>query len=169
MQAGAVRRLTAEFRNMIEKPTPGVIAAPKNEDDLLKWSFTIAGPVGSPYAFGIFNGELHFPSDYPLSPPKMIFTTPITHPNVYQESHKRGEVCISILHTGRDITNYERNEERWSPVQSVESILLSVMSMLAEPNCESPANVDAAKLLLNDVNKFNSIVKQEVKNSLNIK
>jgi len=39
---------------------------------------------------------------------------------------------------------YESSAERWSPVQSVEKILLSVVSMLAEPNDESGANVDAS-------------------------
>lgn len=42
-----------------------------------------------------------------------------------------GEVCISILHSGDDPTQYEKSEERWSPIQSVEKILLSVMSMLS--------------------------------------
>lgn len=38
---------------------------------------------------------------------------------------------------------YESSSERWSPVQSIEKILLSVLSMLAEPNVESGANIDA--------------------------
>jgi hypothetical protein len=42
-----------------------------------------------------------------------------------------GNVCISILHTGEDRTGYELASERWSPVQSVEKVLLSVISMLA--------------------------------------
>lgn len=63
------------------------------------------------------------------------------HPNVYED----GRVCISILHPpGEDPNRYESSSERWSPVQSVEKILLSVVSMLAEPNDESGANVDAA-------------------------
>jgi ubiquitin-conjugating enzyme E2 G2 len=54
-------------------------------------------------------------------------------------------VCISILHApGEDPLGYESSAERWSPVQSVEKILLSVISMLAEPNAESGANVDAS-------------------------
>lgn len=58
-----------------------------------------------------------------------------------------GLVCISILHPpGDDPNHYEHASERWSPIQSVEKILLSVMSMLAEPNDESPANVEAAKM-----------------------
>lgn len=48
-----------------------------------------------------------------------------------------GRVCISILHApGDDPMGYESSAERWSPVQSVEKILLSVVSMLAgEPLC----------------------------------
>ena len=43
-----------------------------------------------------------------------------------------GRVCISILHTpGEDPLGYEKSSERWSPVQSIEKILLSVVSMLA--------------------------------------
>lgn len=58
-----------------------------------------------------------------------------------------GLVCISILHApGDDPNHYEHASERWSPIQSVEKILISVMSMLAEPNDESPANVEAAKM-----------------------
>ncbi|KAK0120351.1 hypothetical protein ONS95_011754 [Cadophora gregata] len=58
-----------------------------------------------------------------------------------------GLVCISILHPpGDDPNHYEHASERWSPIQSVEKILISVMSMLAEPNDESPANVEAAKM-----------------------
>jgi Ubiquitin-conjugating enzyme len=50
----------------------------------------------------------------------------------------------SQLTTGEDPNQYESSAERWSPVQSVEKILLSVVSMLAEPNIESPANIEAA-------------------------
>lgn len=46
-----------------------------------------------------------------------------------------GRVCISILHApGDDPMGYESSAERWSPVQSVEKILLSVVSMLAGTN-----------------------------------
>ena len=56
-----------------------------------------------------------------------------------------GDVCISILHEpGEDKWGYEKPEERWLPIHTVETILISVISMLADPNDESPANVDAA-------------------------
>ena len=59
--------------------------------------------------------------------------------------HKDGEVCISILHEpGEDKYGYEQASERWLPVHTVETILMSVISMISDPNDESPANVDAA-------------------------
>ena len=46
---------------------------------------------------------------------------------------------------GNDKYGYEKASERWLPIHTVETILISVISMLADPNDESPANVDAAK------------------------
>ncbi|OEH76578.1 ubiquitin-conjugating enzyme subfamily protein [Cyclospora cayetanensis] len=72
------------------------------------------------------------------SPSAFVFLLPSVFPD--------GRVCISILHPpGHDMFNeQEKAEERWRPILGVEAILLSVISMLGEPNIESPANVDAA-------------------------
>lgn len=86
------------------------------------------GPEGTCFEGGVFPAKLVFPPDYPLSPPKMKFTCEMYHPNIFSD----GRVCISILHApGDDPLGYELSAERWSPVQSVEKILLSVVSMLA--------------------------------------
>ena len=62
---------------------------------------------------------------------------------------KNGDVCISILHEpGEDKYGYEKPEERWLPIHTVETIMISVISMLADPNGDSPANVDAAVSLI---------------------
>jgi ubiquitin-protein ligase len=122
--SGAARRLALEFRKMSDAPVSGIVARPRDPANLLVWEFTIAGPEGSVYESGVFTGTLVFPTDYPLAPPKMVFETRITHPNVYGPGARAGEVCISILHTGHDFTGYERAEERWSSAQSVQSILL---------------------------------------------
>lgn len=54
-------------------------------------------------------------------------------------------MCISILHKpGHDDMSGEHADERWNPTQSVRTILLSVISLLSEPNISSPANVDAS-------------------------
>ena len=39
------------------------------------------GPEGTPFEGGVFVTELIFPTDYPLSPPKMKFTSEMFHPN----------------------------------------------------------------------------------------
>ena len=105
------------------------------------------------------------------------FTCELFHPNIYQD----GRVCISILHApGDDPTGYESSSERfvpysifvnikifrWSPVQSIEKILLSVVSMLAEPNDESPANVNAAKMWREDRAQFERIADNLVRKTL---
>ncbi len=64
---------------------------------------------------------------------------------VFLAVHEDGRVCISILHDpGNDQYGYESASERWLPIHTVTSIVLSVISMLADPNDESPANIDAA-------------------------
>ncbi|XP_065520290.1 ubiquitin-conjugating enzyme E2 R2-like isoform X2 [Lathamus discolor] len=64
---------------------------------------------------------------------------------VFKPSLKNGDVCISILHPPvDDPQSGELPSERWNPTQNVRTILLSVISLLNEPNTFSPANVDAS-------------------------
>ncbi|TID23025.1 ubiquitin-conjugating enzyme [Venturia nashicola] len=164
-QAAAQKRLLVEYKNLTNDPPDGITAGPSNEDDMFVWEALIQGPEGTPFEGGIFPAELKFPRDYPLSPPTMRFTCELWHPNVYSN----GMVCISILHTpGDDQFGYEKAEERWSPIQSVEKILISVMSMLAEPNDESPANVDAARMWREKRAEYEKIVRQNVRKGLGL-
>lgn len=125
--ATPLRRLAAEFSKLTESSPPGVVARPRDPSSMMIWDFTIAGPEGSHYEDGIFCGTLTFPADYPLSPPKMVFTTAMTHPNVYGPGARAGEVCISILHAGRDVFGYERIEERWCVRQAGRSAARGVV------------------------------------------
>ncbi|XP_046754360.1 ubiquitin-conjugating enzyme E2 G2 isoform X1 [Gallus gallus] len=146
-------------------PPEGIVAGPMNEENFFEWEALIMGPEDTCFEYGVFPAILSFPLDYPLSPPKMRFTCEMFHPNIYPD----GRVCISILHApGDDPMGYESSAERWSPVQSVEKILLSVVSMLAEPNDESGANVDASKMWREDREQFNKIAKQIVQKSLGL-
>lgn len=139
--------LTKQLRELNRKGTEGFSAGLIDDDNLFKWEVTIFGPPDTFYEGGFFKAHLTFPLEYPQKPPKMTFTSDIWHPNV----HKNGEVCISILHEpGEDKFGYEAASERWLPIHTVESILISVISMITDPNDESPANVDAAKEWRND-------------------
>ncbi|MCP9260337.1 Ubiquitin-conjugating enzyme E2 G2 [Dirofilaria immitis] len=154
MAGYALKRLMAEYKQLTLNPPEGIIAGPITEDNFFEWECLITGPDETCFENGVFPAKIIFPQDYPLSPPKMQFTCDIFHPNIYPD----GRVCISILHSpGDDPTGYESSAERWSPVQSIEKILLSVVSMLAEPNDESAANVNAAKMWREDRQQFERI------------
>lgn len=44
---------------------------PITETDFFRWSCLISGPSETPFEGGVFEAELTFPRDYPLSPPKV--------------------------------------------------------------------------------------------------
>ena len=93
----------------------------------------------------------------------MKFLSEIWHPNV----HDNGDVCISILHPpGDDKYGYEQASERWLPIHTVESIVISVISMLSDPNDESPANIEAAKEWRNDLKGFNKRARRLTRKTL---
>jgi ubiquitin-conjugating enzyme E2 G2 len=78
-------------------------------------------------------------------------------------------VCISILHPpGDDPMQYEDASERWTPILNVEKILISVLSMLADPNDESPANVDAARMWRDNRKEYEEINRRTVRRSLGL-
>jgi ubiquitin-conjugating enzyme E2 R len=143
------RKLMNELKALKKDPVPGFIVR-VNENNLREWGVVIMGPQETLFETGVFPARLSFPEDYPFSPPKLVFTSAVPyHPNVYEN----GEVCISILHTP-DPLNPEEAGHCWSPVQRVETILLSVISMLSDPNLSSPANVDAGVAFRKDPERY---------------
>lgn len=165
--ATALRRLMTEYKQLTSQGSPDGMftAGPITEDDFFTWEALIVGPKDTPFEGGVFSAKLVFPSDYPLSPFKMKFEPPLFHPNIYPD----GNVCISILHApGDDPLMYESASERWSPVQSVEKVLLSVISMLAEPNLESGANIDCCKLYRDNRKEYERLVRESIKEQLGL-
>lgn len=155
--------LKRQLQELTKKPVEGFSAGLVDDDNLFIWEVMVMGPTDSFYEGGFFKAHLMFPSEYPQKPPKMKFISEFWHPNVAKD----GDVCISILHEpGEDKFGYERAEERWLPIHTVETILLSVISMINEPNDESPANVDAAKEWRNEYNtSFKKSVRRCVRKS----
>lgn len=133
------------------------------------------------YYGGYFKAVMTFPPNYPYSPPSRIapnpglfffkltqsgsefkFKQPIYHPNIYTD----GEVCISILHSpGEDEMSGETAAERWSPAQRAESVLISILSLLDDPECSSPANVEAGIMLRRQPDTFRELVRKSVEAS----
>lgn len=164
--AASVRSLTIELISLQKEPVEGFTVSLENEDDMYLWRVAIFGPPDTPYEGGYFKALIKFPQEYPYSPPSMKFVTPVFHPNVYED----GEVCISILHPPiDDPQSGELPAERWNPTQTVRTILLSVISMLNEPNTSSAANVDASVLYRKWIEKkddrYVKCIRKQVENS----
>ncbi|WPK22886.1 hypothetical protein PUMCH_000107 [Australozyma saopauloensis] len=132
------------------------------DDNIFLWNigFMILNK-DSMYNGGYFKGQMRFPVDFPFSPPTFRFTPSIFHPNVYRD----GRLCISILHQGGDPTSDELDSETWTPAQTVESVLISIVSLLEDPNVNSPANMDASLELRKNPEMYKERVLQEVQRS----
>lgn len=130
-----------------------------DDDNIFLWNIGIMVlNKESMYHGGYFKGQMRFPSDFPFSPPTFRFTPAIYHPNVYRD----GRLCISILHQGGDPTSDEPENETWTPAQTVESVLISIISLLEDPNISSPANIDASVELRKNPDAYKKKVLQEV-------
>ena len=156
--------LKKQFKDINKASDLGLSVGLVDENNFYKWSVVIFGPTETIYEGGFFRAILDFPEDYHNNPPKMQFTTKMWHPNIYKD----GRVCISILHPpGTDKFNeQEKAEERWRPSLGAEEILLSVISMLNDPNPDSPANIDAAVMFRKNREEYNSKVRSLVFQSM---
>ncbi|KAM0675163.1 ubiquitin-conjugating enzyme E2 G1 [Gurleya vavrai] len=131
-------------------------------NDIYTWRILIIGPPQTLHENAIYKAVMKFPPTYPEDPPEFIFESEIFHPNI----SVNGSVCISILHKGDDISGYELTSERWLPVRSPDSIIMSVICLLNDANCESPANVDAARLYIENKKEYEKKVKKLAQKSL---
>jgi len=155
--------LNKQLRDLKKSSVDGFSAGLIDDDDIFKWEIVIYGPPETLFEGGMFKAHLLFPKEYPHRPPKMKFVSEMFHPNIDTE----GNVCISILHEpGDDKYGYEKAEERWLPIHTVETICISVISMLGDPNDESPANVDAAKMWRDHPDEFKKKVTRTVRRSV---
>ncbi|TLS29174.1 hypothetical protein PpBr36_00108 [Pyricularia pennisetigena] len=162
--SAAALLLGRQLKQMQRDNNPRFSVGLVNDSNLFEWNVMLMIDDDVKFYGGAnFRARLSFPPTYPHLPPSMTFQKPIPfHPNIYDN----GVLCISILHPPEeDKYGYEAASERWSPVQTPETILLSVISLFSDLNVESPANVEAARLLREDPKEFRKIVRKCVRES----
>jgi len=138
-------RLSKELIKLQNEVIPGIKI--EHPEDIFIWKAIIEGPEDTPYQNGKFPIILKFSDDYPVKPPSVQFLEKMFHPNIYRD----GKVCVDIL------------QNEWSPVLNIRTILLSLRSMLMDPNPNSPANRNAAILYTKNYTKYCETVKQTIK------
>ncbi|RXI07762.1 hypothetical protein DVH24_009793 [Malus domestica] len=173
----ASKRILKELKDLQKDPPTSCSAGPVAED-MFHWQATIMGPPDSPYAGGVFLVTIHFPPDYPFKPPKghgawlrgssqaywlgswknqrtlglclshlplhqhvqfrVAFRTKVFHPNI----NSNGSICLDIL------------KEQWSPALTISKVLLSICSLLTDPNPDDPLVPEIAHMYKTDRSKY---------------
>lgn len=132
-------RILSDLKDIEQNPPSHVSAGIINDNDIYKWKATIMGPSKSPYSGGMFKLFIVFPESYPFKPPKIKFETRIYHPNI--DSY--GNICLDILNV------------QWSPAMTISNVLLSITSLLDDPNPDDPLYKEAAELYLENRDEYN--------------
>ena len=133
----SVRSIQKELSDIQYNNISNISAGPKN-DNIMEWDASIIGPDNTPYSGGIFKLEIIFTNDYPYKPPKIRFITKINHPNI----NENGSICLDIL------------KDQWSPALTIDKVLLSICSLLSDPNPNDPLVPEIAQVFKNDIIKF---------------
>ncbi|GMK60033.1 hypothetical protein CspeluHIS016_0902500 [Cutaneotrichosporon spelunceum] len=99
------------------------------------------GPGDTPYEGGYYEIDIVIPDGYPFEAVKMKFITKVYHPNVSSAS---GAICLDIL------------KNKWSPVLTLKSTLISLQSLLCSPEPNDPQDAEVAKHFLSSRESFNA-------------
>src|SRR6056300_69658 len=135
-----IKRLKRELKELELTPPENCSAGLINPNDLYNWHATILGPQGSPYEGGVFKLNIKLEPDYPFKSPTIKFLTKIYHCNI----SSYGAICLDIL------------RYNWSPALTISKALLSICSLMDDPNPNDPLVPDIAELLKTNKEKHDA-------------
>jgi len=139
----ATKRIQKELKDLMKDPPSNCSAGPIG-DNLFKWTASIIGPGDSPYSGGVFFLGIAFPTDYPFKPPKVHFITRIYHPNI----NSNGNICLDIL------------RDQWSPALTISKVLLSISSLLTDPNPDDPLVPEIARVFKENRSRYEATAQE---------
>uniref|UniRef100_A0A8C6DWU6 UBC core domain-containing protein n=1 Tax=Moschus moschiferus TaxID=68415 RepID=A0A8C6DWU6_MOSMO len=123
--------------SVLQRDLPAHCLARPFGDDLFHPQATIMGPPDSAHQGGVFFLTVRFPTHYPFKPPKAAFTTKTYHPNI----NSNGSTCLDILRSRR------------SAALTVSEVLLSIRSLLCDPNPDDPLVPEIAQIYKSKYNR----------------
>lgn len=139
-----MNRIQREWEDLTAESNSMFSAGPKDKSSMNKWEACIVGPPDSPYQGGLFFLDINFGNDYPFTPPRCKFRTRLYHPNI----NSNGSICLDIL------------KDNWSPALTIRSVLLSICSLLTDPNPDDPLVPEIAELYVTNREQY----EQEARN-----
>lgn len=134
----SLRRLAGDHGSLHTAGLPPNYLFPPNTDpsaDLTSLDVLLCGPVGTPYANGVWRLHVDIPPSYPTAAPTAFFRTRCWHPNVDEAT---GAVCVETL------------KRDWSSTLKLRDVLVTISCLLIQPNPASALNEEAGKLANED-------------------
>lgn len=142
--ASCIRRIQNEIKQITTQAREyqDMFKIDVDNNDLFNWRATIYGPEDSLYDGYAFDLDIKLPENYPFSPISASFRTKILHVNV----NSSGNICLDIL------------KNNWSPSQNIQSVLLSIISLLGQPNETDPYNPELASIYEKNKPRYISLI-----------
>lgn len=153
MNPATLRRLMNESTQIDKqkKEDSGMFEIRRVGEDMYHWEATLYGPKDSLYQGYQFEVDIQLPANYPTSPMTVKFSTKIQHANV----NNNGDICLDIL------------KNQWVSTLNIRTVLISLISLLSDPNLDDPLNSELAELYRTNTKEYEKRIRDACKKFAN--